>query len=132
MTGPARIPDAGKADGGAAVPKLSDDQLQTKIRSLREASAMSTDPCLTAQVIAFSNEKVCKTFLDKFNNAEFLSKGIECMDRGTSAETKSVVFKFEPKPGAFFLVPPTFAAVVNMVDRYCVTIVDPFISPSAE
>ena len=128
----AKTQDADNTEGGHGVPKMTKKQLRSHIKQLQKVAATSTDPSLTAQVIALSNKKARKLFLEKINDDDFLSKGIECVDRGTSTETKYVLFKFECKPGALCLVPPSFAAVVNMIDRYCVTIVNPYISPSTE
>ena len=95
----AKTQDADNTEGGHGVPKMTKKQLRSHIKQLQKVAATSTDPSLTAQVIALSNKKARKLFLEKINDDDFLSKGIECVDRGTSTETKYVLFKFECKPG---------------------------------
>jgi hypothetical protein len=111
--------------------KITAVQFDEQVNTLKEIAARTVDSCLTAQFIAASDSRVRDLFIQKID-AGHVFKGIHCSNRIGIPENKYVVFDFECKPGTFCLISPKFLAVVNIVDRHVVAVVDPYIpSPIA-
>ncbi|MDB5391514.1 MAG: hypothetical protein JWM11_7160 [Planctomycetaceae bacterium] len=114
----------------ADAPKITAVQLDKQFAALKEAAATTIDPCLVAKVIAISDSRVRELFMKKVADG-YLFRGINCINRAGVPENKYVVFDFDCIPGTFCLVSPAFMVVVNIIDRYVVAIVDPYIPSPA-
>jgi len=111
---------------------VTEAALQEQIGALKDAVAKSVDPCLTAKYIALSEARVQETLRRKLIEQGHRFRGIECLNRIGIPENKSIYFNIDCKPGTFCLIKPAFLVVVNIIDGYVVTIVDPFIlTPTA-
>ncbi len=106
------------------------EQYQKQIDALKNAAATTIDPCLVAKFIAASSNQVRELFFQKIASG-YVFRKIYCSDRIGVPENKYIVFDFECEEGVLCLIPPAFMVVINIVDRYVVTIVDPYIPPSA-
>ncbi len=106
-------------------PKITAAHLDAQLSALKDAASMSLDPCLVAKYIAISDSRVRQLFLKKVE-AGYPFHGVHCIERPGVPENKYVVFQFDCQPGTLCLVPPAFMVIVNVVDRYVVTIVDPY------
>src|SRR5262245_5688738 len=105
---------------------MTDTDFATQVNNLREAAARSIDPCLTAQFIALSDERVRSVFWKKIKEGyEF--RGLSCLNRVGAPENRYVYFDFGCKPGTVCLVKPAFLAVVNVVDGFLTGVVDPYV-----
>ena len=110
--------------------KISDSDFNIQLENLKEASARSLNPCLTAKYIALSDENVRTLFLNKFREG-YLFRGIYCINGGISIpEQKSVFFDFDCRLGTFCLIKPAFLVIVDFVNGYVVRIIDPYIPTS--
>ena len=106
--------------------QITDTQLSAQLEELKACGARSVNPCLTAQYIALSDQRVRQVFLQKIKQ-DYVFKGISCLNKVGIPENKYVYFAFECPPNIFCLVNPSFAVVVNFVDGYVVSIIDPYI-----
>ena len=106
--------------------KISEDLLTVQLDKLKSYAAKSINPCLTAQYIALSDEKVQKIFLQKLKTG-YVFKGISCLDKIGIPENKYVYFSFDCQPGTFCLINPSFVVVVNFVNGFVVSILDPYL-----
>ena len=106
--------------------KITAANYDHQLAALKEAASGTVDPCFVAKYIAAADSRVRDLFIQKID-AEFVFRGVHCVDRLGIPENKYVVFDFDCIPGALCLVPPAFMVVVNIVDRYVVAIVDPYI-----
>lgn len=105
---------------------LVEEQLNAQLGDLKTCAAKSIKPCLVAQYIAFSDERVRKIFFQKLKTG-YVFKGISCLDKIGIPEYKYVYFSFDCQPGTFCLINPSFVVVVNFVDGYVVAILDPYL-----
>jgi hypothetical protein len=113
----------------ADTPKITAAQYDEQIIALKNAAATTIDSCLVSKFIAAADTRVRELFLQKITDG-YVFGGIHCVNRVGIPENKHVVFDFDCAPGTICLVPPAFMVVVNVIDRYVVTIVDPYIPTS--
>ena len=107
--------------------KITEKQIESDLQNIKEYSARSINPCLTAQYIAISNEKVRHILIQKIKQ-DYVFQGISCLDKIGIPEYKYVHFGFACAKGTFCLVNPSFVVVMNVVDGDIVSIIDPYIS----
>jgi hypothetical protein len=111
--------------------KITEEQLSVQLEEFKSFAAKSVNPCTVAKYIAFSDERVRKIFFQKLKTG-YVFKGIFCLDKIGIPENKSVYFSFDCQPGTFCLINPSFVVVVNFVDGYVVSILDPYLGFSQE
>ena len=109
--------------------QITATQFNAQLEDLKSCGARSVNPCLTAQYIALSDQRVRQVFFQKIKQG-YVFKGISCLNKIGIPENKYVYFAFECPPDIFCLVNPSFAVVVNFVDGYVVSILDPYIGSS--
>lgn len=109
----------------AAQPTIQ-KQFEEQISQLTEIAARSSDVCLTAQVIAFSDATAREKFIAKLNSG-YKFVGAHCLNEFGAPERARVVFDFDCAPGTFCLIRPSFLVVVHLVEKRVVHIEDPFI-----
>jgi hypothetical protein len=100
-------------------------QLAGEIDRLRQVAASSTNPCLVAQYIAFSDEGVQELFVKK-NAAEDRFKACTCLPSAPNNQ-QHVLFEFDYPDGVLRLVKPSFLAVVDIAGREVAKVIDPYI-----
>jgi hypothetical protein len=103
--------------------------LDKQVDALKEVSARPINPCITAQFIAIADARVRDLLLKKVG-AGNVFRGVSCLDTISIPEIRHVYFDLDCRPDTFCFVKPAFVVVVNIIDGYVVTIVDPFIRSS--
>ena len=106
--------------------KITEEQFNSQLEELKASAAKSVNPCLTAQYIALSDKDVREVFFRKIKQG-YVFKGISCLNKIGIPENKYVYFGFDCQPGTFCLIDPSFVVVVNFVDGYVVSILDPYL-----
>lgn len=109
---------------------LSNEKYKEQLAALQKLSTTSTDSCLVAKYIALTDTTVQNMFIERFNNPDYVFKGIYCESGIGIPENINVVCHFECRPGIFCLVPPSFLVIVNIVSGKVVDIIASY--PSIE
>lgn len=104
------------------------DILDKEIKRLEKTALTSTDPCVVAQFIAFSDKRVRELFSLKLREG-YRFRGVRSLNTISSTpDHKRVFVEFDASEDTFCLVPPSFLAIVSMdartlvgepVDNYC-------------
>ena len=106
--------------------KITEEQFASQLEELKACAAKSANPCLIAQYTALSDPKVRQVFFQKIKQG-YVFKGISCLNKIGIPENRYVYFSFDCQPGTFCLINPSFVVVVNFVDGYVVSILDPYL-----
>ncbi len=104
-------------------------RLRTKYKNLVKPQLI-TDICTVAKLIAVKDSNVQEKLVHKLVEGN-LYRDTNCSKRPSIPELVSVIFHFDCAEGVFCLVPPTFAAVVNMITRE-VKVSDPYFGEMVE
>lgn len=104
--------------------KAAQSAVSAQVQKLVDAAVYSTDLCTVAKLIAVKDSTVQTTLATKLAEGNVF-KGVVCSKRPSIPELVTVVFQFDCPEGAFCLVPPTFAASVDMVTKE-VKVIDPY------
>jgi hypothetical protein len=104
------------------------DILDKEIKRLEKTALTSTDACVVAQYIAFSDKRVRDLFSLKLKEG-YRFRGVRSLNTISSTpDHKRVFVEFDSGEDTFCLVPPSFLAIVSMdahtlvgepVDNYC-------------
>ena len=111
--------------GGVKMSKKIEAAIAADIESLKDQAAQTSSPCCSGVIAAFSDKRVRKIFLQKLA-AGHVFTGIHC-ETSVIFEHVIVVINFRCADGIFCLIPPTYAATVNLITGEVVNIQDPYI-----
>ncbi len=103
--------------------KLTAKDIEKQVDALREKAARSTNLCLTGSYIALRDARVREVFLKKITEGNVFD-GIEC-DKD-QFEQVVIIFNFRCPDGVICLIPPTFAAVIDLIGGQVIRIIDPY------
>lgn len=88
--------------------------LSKELKKLERSALTSTDPCVVAQHIAFSDKRVADLLTQKLKDG-YRFRSIQCLTGGYSIpEYRRVFVELDCGEDTFCLVPPSFLAIVNM------------------
>jgi hypothetical protein len=104
-------------------------QFDVELERLRNVAASSTDTCITAMVITLTDKKTRELFLSKLKEGLMYS-GVNCLGGVSIPENVRIVYLFDPPPGVFYFIRPSFLVIVNMIEKRVVQIVDPYVPDS--
>jgi hypothetical protein len=88
--------------------------LSKELKKLERSALTSTDPCVVAQHIAFSDKRVSDLLTQKLKDG-YRFRSIQCLSGGYSIpEYRRVFVELDCGEDTFCLVTPSFLAIVNM------------------
>jgi|GEM_PF-5642427 len=101
--------------------------LDSQISQLAKIATTSIDPCLIAQYIAISDQRVKDKVAEKLSN-DYVFKGAYCKSSEVSIpEQISVIFEFDCPSSVFCLIPGTFLVIVDLPSSSVTQIQDPYL-----
>ena len=109
--------------------KNLEKELIKQVEQIKEISARTSDPCTTAICVAFMDSKVQEIFFRKVGE-EHVFLGAHC-EPSMLFEHVTVVINFRCADGVFCIIPPTFAADVNIIAGEVTRIHDPYFPRTA-
>jgi hypothetical protein len=103
-----------------------EQEFDRQLEMIKEKSVRTSDVCITGSCIALSDPKVRAVFLEKLAEGNIFT-GIHC-EPSWIFEHVTVVMNFRCPDGVFCLIPPTFAAAVDLIGGTVTAIHDPYIA----
>ena len=104
--------------------KKLEKEINRQLEALKEISACNSNICMSGICAAFKDPRVRSIFLRKIAEGHIFT-GIHC--EPSTFEHIWVVINFRCADGIFCLIPPTFAADVNLISGTVTSIDDPYI-----
>ncbi|WP_051217432.1 hypothetical protein [Paenibacillus assamensis] len=101
------------------------NELHSQFDAFINSAAFSLDPCTVATAIALTNQPVREKLIEKFN-AGYMYNGYGCLKVVGNLGVSYVAFKFSCPAGVHCFINPSFVAVVNLVTKKVIDIIDPF------